>query len=295
MIYAIVGPTGVGKSKVSVELAKRIDAEIISGDAYQVYKELSIATAKITEREMQGVVHHLVDCYGLNDDYNVKVFQNIARELISEIESRGKNVIICGGTGLYVKALLYDYEFHDQVFDEELRNQLTLMDNETLYSKLVELDPESAKAIHPNNKQRVIRAVEIAMSGTTKSEIVESQEHKMLYDAHVIGLTLDRDKLYEKINRRVDIMMESGLQEEIDEVVASGFDWNLQSLQTIGFKEWKAYYDGSQSVEEVVEQIKKDTRNFAKRQYTWFRNQMDVHWIDIENKDVKKIVDEILY
>lgn len=282
-IIVIVGPTGVGKSKLSVKLAKELNAEIISGDAYQIYKEMNIGTAKITKEEMDGIKHYLVDELDFKDEYNVKVFQEKGRKLIDDILSRNKNVIICGGTGLYIKALLYDYVFEDEQIDEQYQQQLNKKTNEELYDMLVEIDVESSKTIHPNNRQRIIRALLMAHTGSKKSERMAKQEHKMLYDAKIIGLTCERSKLYEKINQRVDKMFELGLFEEVNELVNNNLDvFELQSMKGIGYKEFKGYFESKLSLDEVKELIKKNTRNFAKRQFTWFNNQMDVNWIDID-------------
>lgn len=292
-IIVLVGPTGSGKTSLSIELAKKFNGEIISGDAYQCYYEMSIGSAKIKEEEKQGIPHYLVDYLSYKDEYNVKVFQEKGREYIADILARGKTPIICGGTGLYIKALLYDYLFEDEQVDEEYLNFLNHKDNDELYKMLIEIDEKATAMIHKNNRKRVIRALMMAHVGTSKSERLEKQEHKMLYDAYIIGLTMDREKLYERINQRVLTMMDEGLKEEIESLVQSEDDFYLQSMRGIGYKEWLGYYKKEATIEETIALIQKNSRNFAKRQYTWFKNQMDVHWYDISKDEErsKMIVD----
>lgn len=294
-VLVIAGPTGVGKTSMSIHLAKQFDAEIISGDSMQVYRRMDIGTAKITPEEMDGVKHYLVDCWEMDEDYHVKIFQEKAREYIEEMSERGKLPIICGGTGLYIKSVIYDYSFietpRDQVFVDYLRTR----SNEELWGLLKIIDPKSCDVLHPNNRQRIVRALTMAHDGEKKSEILETQEHKPVYDVFVLGLTMDRAALYERINQRVDLMMEQGLFEEIDTLVKD-YDniWDMQCFKGIGYKEWKGYYDGTMTKEECVELVKKNSRNFAKRQYTWFNNQMDVHWYDIEQDGYREQIEEDL-
>lgn len=289
-VILIAGPTGVGKTSLSVALAKAFNGEIISGDAYQVYKEMSIGTAKVREDEKEGITHYLVDEFHFDEEYNVKVFQEKGRTYIKKIIEDGKVPIICGGTGLYMKALLYDYVFENEEVDEVYQNYLKSLSNEELYAMLKEIDEKSTETIHINNRKRVIRALMMAHSGTLKSERLEQQEHKPLYDAYIIGLTLERDSLYERINKRVDFMMEMGLYEEMKSLVKDESVFSLQSMRAIGYKEWQDHFYGEKSIEEVSEAIKKNSRNFAKRQYTWFKNQMDVHWYDISVSTFKEDV-----
>lgn len=293
-IIVLVGPTGSGKTSLSIELAKKFNGEIISGDAYQCYYEMSIGSAKIKEEEKQGIPHYLVDYLSYKDEYNVKVFQEKGREYIADILARGKIPIICGGTGLYIKALLYDYLFEDEQVDEEYLNFLNHKDNDELYKMLIEIDEKATATIHKNNRKRVIRALMMAHVGTSKSERLEKQEHKMLYDAYIIGLTMDREKLYERINQRVLTMMDEGLKEEIESLVQSEDDFYLQSMRGIGYKEWLGYYKKEATIEETIALIQKNSRNFAKRQYTWFKNQMDVHWYDIsKDEERSKIIVDV--
>lgn len=286
-VIVIAGPTGVGKTSLSVALAKQFDGEIISGDAYQVYKQMSIGTAKIREDEKEGIVHHLVDAYDFDEEYNVKVFQEKGREAIASILAKKKVPIVCGGTGLYIKALLYDYLFESEEIDEAYQDSLKKMSNEELYALLKEVDEKACDTIHMNNRKRVIRALMMAHSGSKKSERLEKQEHKPLYDVYMIGLTLDREGLYDRINQRVDLMMEMGLYEEMKTLVKSEDVFFLQSMRAIGYKEWQEHFYGDKSIETVCEEIKKNSRNFAKRQYTWFKNQMPMHWYDVSGENTK--------
>lgn len=297
-VILIAGPTGVGKTSLSIQLAKTFNGEIISGDAYQVYKEMSIGTAKVTEEEKEGIQHYLVDELSYKEEYNVKVFQEKGRAYMEEIYNKGKIPIICGGTGLYMKALLYDYHFENEEVDEEYQNHLKSLSNETLYAMLKEIDEKACENIHENNRKRVIRALMMAHSGSKKSERIEKQEHKPLYDAYIIGLTVEREQLYERINKRVDIMMENGLYDEMKQIVHSEDDFFLQSMRAIGYKEWQQHFYGDASINEVSELIKKNSRNFAKRQYTWFKNQMEVNWYDMQEENaveqIKKDVSNFL-
>lgn len=287
-VLVIVGPTGVGKTKLSVEMAKQFQGEIISGDSMQVYNEMKIGTAKVTPEETQGVPHYLVDTFSFVEDYNVKIFQEKARTYMDEIGERNLLPIICGGTGLYIKSVIYDYQFVEQKEDDSFIQFLQQRSSDELWGLLKVIDPEVCETIHYNNRQRIIRALCMAHAGEKKSDIIHAQEHQPIYDAYIIGLTMERERLYERINQRVDLMMEDGLFEEIQFLVSSHDDvWNLQSFQGIGYKEWKGYFLGNERKEDCVEKIKKNSRNFAKRQYTWFRNQMNVHWYDIEQDGYK--------
>lgn len=294
-VLVIVGPTGVGKTALSVSLAKALRAEIISGDSMQVYKEMNIGTAKVTPEETQGIPHYLIDEYSFTQEYNVKIFQERARAYLSDIKDKGKLAIICGGTGLYIKSTLYDYEFVEQQENDEFMDFLHTLGRDQLWSLLQVVDPQACENLHPNNRQRLCRALYMAHTGEKKSEIVGKQEHAPIYDAYIIGLTMDREKLYERINQRVDKMMEDGLLEEITALVKQQPNcWELHSFAGIGYKEWKAYFDGTASKEECIELIKKNSRNFAKRQYTWFKNQMKVHWYTItEDEYPENVINDV--
>lgn len=292
MIIVIVGATATGKSDLAIHLAKKYNGEIISGDSIQVYKELNIGSAKIKQEEMQGIPHYFIDYCHYDEEYNVKIFQEKGRKYIEDISSRGKNVIICGGTGLYIKALLYDYIFQKEEIDENYRNFLEEKSTNELYQMLCEIDFNATDTIHPNNRQRIIRALLMAHSGEKKSERIAKQDHKMIYDAILIGLSAERSYLYNRINQRVDKMFEEGLVEEVERLWKDNV-FQLQSMQAIGYKEFEPYYLRQLTLEEVKENIKKNTRKLAKRQYTFFNNQFDIKYYSIEEDYFSQIEKEI--
>lgn len=277
-VLAIVGPTGVGKTKCSIELAKQFHGEIISADSMQIYRGMDIGTAKIREEEKEGIPHFLIDCQDFDQPYNVRIFQERCRQAIQDISSRGKLPIICGGTGLYLKAALYDYVFEEEEEDPVFTAYLETCSNEQLYQKLSEVDPESLKIIHPNNRKRMIRALQIQHSGLSKSEREKKQEHVPLYDVFFLGLEMEREELHQRINQRVETMFEQGLVEEAEALFSKPETWSYTSFQGIGYKEFKDYFEHTKDLEEVKEKIKTNSRRYAKRQFTWFKNQMDVHW-----------------
>lgn len=282
MIIVIIGPTGVGKTKLSVELAKKINAEIINCDSMQVYKDLNIGTAKVTEKEKDGIVHHLLDIVEPSDIYTVYDYQKDCRNKIKELQDKNKNIIIVGGTGLYVKAALYDYRFEAE---EEKKNYKDLT-NEELLEKIRQKD--STLDIHINNRKRLERALEKLENN---GEYTKNGNIK-LYDFYTIGLTTSRDNLYDIINKRVDKMLEEGLLEEVKAL----YDKNIhgKAINTgIGYKELYSYFDGTISLEESVELIKKNSRRYAKRQYTFFNNQMDVKWFETNYEDFSKTIEEV--
>lgn len=295
-VIVIVGPTGVGKTKMGVALAKHFNGEVISGDSMQIYKTLDIGTAKVTNDEMEGIIHHLIDIKEPTENYSVKDFQDQVRLKIKEITNRGKLPIIVGGTGLYIKAALYDYEFGESQIDhQEYVIKYQNYSNKDLYDRLVAIDESSARALHPNNRQRVLRAIAIYEStGVKKSETLAKQKHELIYDAKFIGLTLKRDVLYERINQRVDLMMEQGLFQEINDLMKKNYSPELQSMKAIGYKEWFAYFKGEQSLEETLELIKKNSRNYAKRQYTWFNNQVPVKWFEVNLNNFDKTIEAVI-
>lgn len=295
-VLCIVGPTAVGKTKMSIELAKALNGEIISGDSMQIYRGMDIGTAKATLEERQGIVHHLIDEKNPDEPYSVAAFQQTVRAKIEEIKSRGKLPIIVGGTGLYIKSVLYDYEFAGESESKEVDEmKYGHLSNEELHAKLVEIDEAGAKTIHPNNRKRVIRALEIyETSGMKKSEMIEKQEHKLIYDVCLIGLTDDRKVLYDRINQRVDKMYETGLVEEVEALFRQGIPSDAQSIRAIGYKELYDYFNGLISLEESQELIKRNSRRYAKRQYTWFNNQMDVVWFDVDVKHFDGTIQEVL-
>ncbi|WP_296876408.1 tRNA (adenosine(37)-N6)-dimethylallyltransferase MiaA [Thomasclavelia sp.] len=295
-VIIVVGPTGVGKTKMGVALAKYFDGEVISGDSMQIYRTMDIGTAKVTKQEMDGVVHHLIDIKDPSESFSVKEFQDIVRKKIKTIIANNKVPIIVGGTGLYIKAALFDYQFSDsQVEHQEYVEKYQDFSNDQLYHRLLEIDELSAKELHPNNRQRVLRAIAIYEStGIKKSETLASQKHELIYDAKFIGLTLPRGILYQRINQRVDEMMAQGLLAEIDQLMKKGYSSDLQSMKAIGYKEWFAYYQGIQSLEETIELIKKHSRNYAKRQYTWFNNQVPVEWFDVDLANFDNTVKNVI-
>lgn len=296
-VIAIVGPTASGKTGLSVDLAKALDGEIINGDALQVYKGLDIGTAKITAEEMDGIPHHLFDIKQPTESFSVAQYQIEVRRWIKDIQSRGKMPIIVGGTGLYVQSVLYDFRFTDEVSDMAIRSRLEqeLEDNGTdeLYAKLVELDPVGSEKIHPNNHRRVIRALEIIeITGKTKDDHEQQVGNDALFNHLLIGLDTERKVLYERINSRVDQMMENGFLEEAKLLWNEGIR-DMQSVQAIGYKELHMFIEEKIKLEEAVELIKKHTRNYAKRQMTYFRNKLNVTWFDT-NMATDEIINEIL-
>lgn len=296
-VICIVGPTAVGKTKISIELAKKYNGEIISGDSMQVYRGMDIGTAKISKEEMDGVRHHLIDIKDPNETFNVAQFQELVTACIEDIVSRGRLPIIVGGTGLYIEAVLQQYSFSEAVGDEEFRTQLeqTAQEKgvEEVHRMLASVDKESANNIHPNNLRRVIRALEIFhCTGEKMSEQLQKQKKDYVYDVALIGLTMEREALYDRINLRVDLMMKQGLLEEVEHLYQTGLR-DCQSIQAIGYKELYEYLDGRVSIEEAVEQLKQNSRRYAKRQLTWFRNKMNIQWFGMDQGTYEKKVDEI--
>jgi len=285
MVIVIVGPTGVGKTKLSIELAHKYNGEVINADSTQVYKGLDIATAKVTDDEKEGVVHHLIDIKNVSEDYTVYDFQKDCRNCISDILSRGKTPIIVGGTGLYVKAALYDYNFEDE--DEHFDYSEYSLDY--LYDRLLSIDPNTE--IHKNNRKRIERALSYYDS-TGKVLSSKEKSSKILFDSVFIGLTTDRERLYDRINKRVDIMISNGLLDEAKGIYDSGI--RSKAIMTpIGYKELFDYFSGVSDLDSCVDLIKQRSRNYAKRQYTWFNNQMDINWFDVDFNDFSNTVNEI--
>lgn len=294
-VIVVIGPTSVGKTKMGVALAKKLNGEVISGDSIQVYRQMDIGTAKVTIEEMEGVTHHCIDILDPKDQYSVHDFQQTVRKQITEITNRGHVPIIVGGTGLYIKAALYDYTFSEMENNhDEINKKYKDYTNEQLYAHLKQIDEESAKILHFNNRRRVLRAIEIyEQTGQKKSEMINEQEHICLYDAYFVGLTLPRELLYERINLRVDLMMKNGLQGEMESLIKQGLTRENQSMKAIGYKEWFDYFEGKCDLNEVSENIKKHSRQYAKRQYTWFKNQFDVHWYDVCLENFSKTIEEV--
>lgn len=285
MIIVITGPTGVGKTKLSIELAKRYNAEIINGDAVQVYRGLDIGSAKVREDEKEGIPHHLFDIKDANEEYSVCDYQKDCREKITEITNRGKNIIIVGGTGLYIKSALYNYQFTDNIPNNNYDNIST----EELYQKLLSLDPEVK--IDKYNRKRVIRALDYYLA-TGKSINLNNQGNELLYKAIFIGLTTDREVLYEKIDSRVETMLSAGLLNEVKTFYDQGIRSKIIS-SAIGYKELYAYFDNLITYEESIDLIKRNSRRYAKRQYTFFRNQFNITWFDVNFNDFTKTIEEV--
>lgn len=296
-VVVIAGPTASGKSGLAVELAKKINGEIISADSVQVYKYMDIGSAKVTKEEMQGIKHYLVDEFYPNEDFNVSVFADKGIKYINEILSKGKVPIIVGGSGLYVDALVYDsYDFEeedkDKTYREYLENLAREKGKEYIYDMLIEADKESADEIHPNNLKRVIRALEIyKKTGKKKSDREERKKEYRIKDTYYFCLNDKREKLYEKIDKRVDEMVSLGLVDEVSSLLDMGYDESLNSMRALGYKEIVSYLKGDTSLEEAIYIIKRDTRHFAKRQLTWFKRNEDVIWLNKEDyKDTKDIL-----
>lgn len=297
-VVAIIGPTAVGKTKLSIELAKRFHGEIISGDSMQIYKGMDIGTAKISKEEMQGIPHHLIDTKDPHENYSAADFKIDVQHLIEEITERGQLPIIVGGSGLYIQAALYDYNFpkigRDEELTKQLEKQVKIDGIDQIYQRLQEVDPEQAKKIHPNNHRRVIRALEIyETTGWTKSDWERKQKWEPFYDSILIGLEMEREKLYAEINKRVDQMLESGLLQEVRQLYNKGLK-NTQAMKAIGYKEFIPYLEGSLELSECIDILKQNSRRYAKRQYTWFRNKMDIDWYSVSPKSKKEKFNLIL-
>lgn len=284
-VIVILGPTAVGKTKLSVELAKKINGEIINADSTQVYKNLNIATAKITEEEKENIVHHLFDVKEINDDYTVYDYQKDVRKLIDDIKSRGKTPILVGGTGLYIKAALYDYEFDEEKL---IVSDYSKYSTDELYSMLLKIDSETK--IHKNNRKRIERTLDVYSSKGKLDK--KTNKDTLLYDSIFIGLTTSRELLYDRINLRVDKMLDAGLLEEAKWL----YDTNVRTkavMTPIGYKELFEYFDGNITKDEAIELIKKNSRRYAKRQYTWFNNQMNVNWFNVDFDNFNNTIDEV--
>ncbi|AOH54433.1 tRNA (adenosine(37)-N6)-dimethylallyltransferase MiaA [Peribacillus muralis] len=274
---------------MSIEMAKLFNGEIISGDSMQVYKGMDIGTAKIKREEMEGIPHYLLDIKEPDEPFSAAEFQERANACIEDIQSRGKLPIIVGGTGLYIQSVIHDYQFSEAPSDLEYREGLEMQIRESgidpVFDQLRKVDPESANRIHPNNVRRVIRALEIFhCTGKTMSEQLDDQPTELKYETCIIGLSMEREKLYQRIDQRVEGMVEEGLIQEVQSFYDQGLK-DCQSIQAIGYKEIYDYFDGRVSVDEAVETLKQNSRRYAKRQLTWFRNKMDVIWFNMTELD----------
>lgn len=298
----LTGPTAVGKTDLSIQLAKAIKGEIISADSMQVYRHMDIGSAKVTPEEMDGVPHHLIDVLEPEEEFNVVVFQKLAKEALTGIYERGHIPIIVGGTGFYIQALLYDIDFTENDGDTAIRRELEKLAQTQgagcLHQMLQEIDPESAAAIHQNNVKRVIRAIEFYRQTGKKISLHNEQEREKQSPYQFLYYVLDTDRktLYERIDRRVDLMMEHGLVDEVKHLADMGCTRDMVSMQGLGYKEILDYLSGEIPLEEAVYILKRDTRHFAKRQITWFKRERDVRWLELEQfqNDRKKVLEHIL-
>ena len=284
-LIIITGPTAVGKTALSISLAKKIGGEIISADSMQVYRGLDIGSAKVTTEEMDGVFHHLIDILDFDEEFNVFLFKELAEKSIEDIYSRGNIPIICGGTGFYIQALLYDVSFSKED-NSKIRAELEKrVDNEgakVLYKELNEIDPKSAENIHPNNVKRIIRALEyFKLNGKLFSEHNETEKQKESpYNFMYFVIDDDRELLYQRINKRVDVMLSKGLVDEVKTLYEKGLRIGMTSAEGIGYKQLLTYLEGEISLDEATEKIKQDSRHYAKRQLTWFRREKETTWVN---------------
>ncbi len=285
-LLAIVGPTASGKTDVAIEVAKAFNGEIVSADSMQIYRGMSIGSAQPTAKQMQEVAHHMVAIREPDCSYSVSLYQNNARAAIADIQSRGQLPILCGGTGLYANAILYNLDFTGASQDTEYRAELQAIYEkegaERLYKMLVEVAPERAKSIHPNNVKRVIRSLEVHhMSGETIEPLNQEKLYEPYYkNTMIFGIDHDREVLYERINQRVDRMVESGLISEVQALMDRGCTLDHMAMQGLGYKEIIRYLNGNTTLEKALYIIKRDTRHFAKRQLTWFKRDKNIHWIE---------------
>jgi len=297
-VIVICGPTASGKTKLSIELAKKINGEIISADSMQIYKDMNIGTAKPTEKEKQGIKHYILDFLSPDKRYSVADFKKDSKESIKKILNQGKVPIIVGGTGLYIDSLIYEIEYNDIKIDEQYRKELEKIVNqeglEILYKKAIEIDPQAMEIISPNDKKRIMRVLEIFHeTGKTKTEQEKlSRQKEVEYDYKIFALNMEREILYDRINKRVDIMIKEGLIEEVSKLIKK-YDTFPTAMQGLGYKEVVEYLEQKISKEEMIEKIKQETRRYAKRQLTWFRKNKQTIWLDAQ-KDVNENINIIM-
>ena len=285
-VIVIVGPTGVGKTKLSIELAKKLNGEVINADSTQIFKNLNIATAKVTEEEKENIPHHLFDIKNIYEDYTVYDYQKDARKIINKLINENKTPILVGGTGLYIKACLYNYQFEE----EKEKQDFSKFTNEELYNRLIKVDPNTT--INVNNRQRVERSLNYYLNNN-KPMSESKKDNELLYDTIFIGLTTSREVLYDRINKRVDKMVENGLLEEALEIYNSHI--RTKAVMTpIGYKELFEYFDKNKELDECLDLIKQRSRNYAKRQYTWFNHQINTNWINVDFNNFDNTVQEAL-
>lgn len=299
-VIFIIGPTAVGKTDLSIQLAKKLNGEIISADSVQIYKSLNIGSAKPTEEEMEGVKHHLLDFLDPAEEFSVSEYSKMARDKIKELHSQDKQPIVAGGTGLYINSLIYDMDFGETHSNDSYRQALEVLAKEKgvdhVHAMLKEVDPNAAEKIHPNNLRRVIRALEVNhVTGNNMADFANEPRPTDAYEPVLFGLTRSRLKLYGRINKRVDMMFDAGLIEEVKKIKSLGIDDSCQSMQGIGYKEVLDYLNGKYDYETMVSIIKQSSRRYAKRQMTWFRRYKDIHWLDLDAYTcVDDIIDKIL-
>lgn len=298
-LVILTGPTAVGKTNLSIQLAKKMNMEIISADSMQIYKYMDVGSAKVTEDEMNGVKHYLIDEVTPDYSFSVSEFQERANDYINQIVKKGKLPLVTGGTGLYLNSLIYNMDFAKSDADNELREMLRLELEENgidyMYEKLKSLDEEAANRIHKNNTKRVIRAIEVCMSGKKMSDFSNDLKLNEKYEPIIIVLNRDREHLYRRINKRVDIMIRQGLEDEVKTLLNMGYSSDLVSMQGIGYKEIIKYLNNEYTYEEAIEIIKRDSRRYAKRQLTWFRRYENAKWFDLDNyNDEKILLDDVI-
>lgn len=286
-VIIITGPTGTGKTKLSIEIAKRLNTEIINGDAYQVYQNMNILTAKIKEEEKENIPHHLFDIKLPSEEYSVAEYQQNVRNLINDFNKKGLIPLIVGGSGLYIDSIIYDYNFSSDARSKETEQMYDSLTNEELHEILKSLNLEASNKIHPNNRKRVLRAIELA----NNNSLINNFNNKLLYDPLIIFLNENRDDLYNNLNKRVDIMIEEGLIDEVNNLRNSNLS-KTASL-AIGYKELIPYFDKTKCLDECIEEIKKNTRHLAKRQITWFKRHQNINVIEIDRSNFNNTIDEV--
>lgn len=287
-VIVITGPTAVGKTKLSIEIAKRLQTDIINGDAYQIYQKMNIGTAKPTDDEKQGVIHHYMDFLDSSKTYSIAEFQKGVRECIDDLTSKNKVPLIVGGSGLYIDSVIKNYQFLEEKRSNE-QSKYDSLTNEELHQVLANLDPDKASEIHPNNRKRVLRAIELISSNVDNTS--RSKKNELVYDALIIFLNDNRESLYDRINKRVDKMLADGLIEEVKNIGINNY--SMTSKVAIGYKEVIQYLNNEIDYNEMAELIKKNSRHYAKRQFTWFKNQDNCQVVNINLEDFNKTIDEV--
>jgi len=299
-LLVITGPTAVGKTELSLKLAEELHGEIISADSMQIYRYMDIGTAKATAEERKRIKHYMIDIINPDETYSLADYQKEADRLIREISARGYLPIMVGGTGLYIRAVVQGFLLPEMEVNHQLRAELREMaskhGNEYLHQKLAEIDPEHARKMHPNDLRRIIRAIEIfEETGRNMSYYLEKQKNTPpRYNTLKIGLNRNREELYERVNQRVDLMIKEGLVDEIKNIIKAGYNISTTALQGLGYKEIIGYLNGEYSLEEAINLLKKNTRNYAKRQITWFKREKDLHWFNLTGKSESKVYQEIM-